>query len=117
MDNSRKDLVRDDGPARPGRRQALRAGIALAATSLLPFNIVRAQTREEQPPDGATSTRGERRRLGSLEVSSVGIGVQNMSRTYQTTIPTRSEMFNIIRTARLPDFVQAFSNVEAPPKN
>jgi aryl-alcohol dehydrogenase-like predicted oxidoreductase len=40
-----------------------------------------------------------RRRLGSLEVSSVGLGVQNMSRTYQTTIPTRSEMLNIIRTA------------------
>ena len=40
-----------------------------------------------------------RRRLGSLEVSSVGIGVQNMSRTYQTTIPTRAEMHNIIRTA------------------
>ncbi|MBN1187835.1 MAG: aldo/keto reductase [Bacteroidales bacterium] len=36
---------------------------------------------------------------GTLEVSSVGLGVQNMSRTYQTTIPTRSEMYNIIRTA------------------
>jgi aryl-alcohol dehydrogenase-like predicted oxidoreductase len=35
----------------------------------------------------------------TLEVSSIGIGVQNMSRTYQTTIPTRTEMFNIIRTA------------------
>ena len=41
----------------------------------------------------------DRRRLGSLEVSSLGLGVQNMSRTYQQTIPTRSEMFNIIRTA------------------
>ncbi|WP_407646714.1 aldo/keto reductase [Gloeocapsopsis crepidinum] len=34
-----------------------------------------------------------------MEVSAVGLGVQNMSRTYQTTIPTRSEMLNIIRTA------------------
>lgn len=41
-----------------------------------------------------------RRKLGhALEVSSVGLGVQNMSRTYQTTVPTRSEMHNIIRTA------------------
>jgi aryl-alcohol dehydrogenase-like predicted oxidoreductase len=40
-----------------------------------------------------------RRRLGSLEVSSVGLGVQNMSRTYQTTVPSRPEMLNIIRTA------------------
>ena len=29
---------------------------------------------------------GERRRLGDLEVSCIGLGVQNMSRTYQTTI-------------------------------
>lgn len=40
-----------------------------------------------------------RRKLGTLEVSAVGLGVQNMSRTYQQTIPTRSEMFNIIRVA------------------
>ncbi|MDV7213136.1 aldo/keto reductase [Azotobacter beijerinckii] len=40
-----------------------------------------------------------RRKIGSLEVSSVGLGVQNMSRTYQTTIPSRPEMLNIIRTA------------------
>jgi len=40
-----------------------------------------------------------RRKLGKLEVSSVGLGVQNMSRTYQTTVPNRPEMHNIIRTA------------------
>ena len=40
-----------------------------------------------------------RRKLGKLEVSSIGLGVQNMSRTYQTTIPSRPEMQNIIRTA------------------
>ena len=48
--------------------------------------------------DAAAQASG-RRKLGSLEVSSVGLGVQNMSRTYQTTIPTRPEMINIIRTA------------------
>ncbi len=40
-----------------------------------------------------------RRKLGSLEVSSVGLGVQNMSRTYETTVPYRPEMINIIRAA------------------
>lgn len=40
-----------------------------------------------------------RRKLGSLKVSGVGIGVQNMSRTYQTMVPHRSEMHDIIRTA------------------
>lgn len=45
------------------------------------------------------ATKPGRRKLGKLEVSSVGLGVQNMSRTYHTTIPTRAEMHNIIRTA------------------
>ncbi len=49
--------------------------------------------------DAAATPARDRRRLGSLEVSSVGLGVQNMSRTYQTTIPHRPEMLNIIRTA------------------
>jgi len=83
-----------------GRRQVLGAGIALAAASLLPQSIARAQSQgaadANTPPQ---ATPNARRRLGTLEVSSVGLGVQNMSRTYQTTIPTRSEMFNIIRTA------------------
>ena len=42
---------------------------------------------------------GARRRLGGLEVSSIGLGVQNMHRTYQTTVPYRPEMLNIIRAA------------------
>src|ERR1700722_344982 len=40
-----------------------------------------------------------RRKLGSLEVSSVGLGVQNMSRSYETLVPSRPEMINIIRDA------------------
>ncbi len=42
---------------------------------------------------------GARRKLGQLEVSSVGLGVQNMARTYQTTVPARPEMIDIIRAA------------------
>jgi aryl-alcohol dehydrogenase-like predicted oxidoreductase len=40
-----------------------------------------------------------RRKLGSLEVSSVGLGVQNMSRSYETLVPYRPEMIKIIRGA------------------
>jgi len=40
-----------------------------------------------------------RRKLGSLEVSSVGLGVQNMSRSYETLVPYRPEMIQIIRAA------------------
>lgn len=82
------------------RRQMLQAGIALAAASLLPPSIASAQsqgTADAKTPQQTSPN--ARRKLGALEVSSIGLGVQNMSRTYQTTIPTRSEMFNIIRTA------------------
>ncbi len=100
MNNTRNDLVRENGPALPGRRQALGFGIALAAASLLPRRIAQTQGQGAtgiNTPSQPTLT--ARRRLGTLEVSSVGLGVQNMSRTYQTTIPRRSEMINIIRTA------------------
>lgn len=40
-----------------------------------------------------------RRMLGSLEVSSVGFGVQNMSRSYETLVPYRPEMISIVRAA------------------
>jgi len=76
-----------------GRRELFGLGLAAAAVAALPA-IVRAQTQLS-----AASTTGERRRLGSLKVSSVGLGVQNMSRTYQMTVPSRPEMLNIIRAA------------------
>lgn len=81
MDNMGNDLLRADGPALLGRRQVLKAGIALATASLLPRNVALAQGREGQPTTEASRTLGGHRRLGSLEVSSVGLGVQNMSRT------------------------------------
>lgn len=40
-----------------------------------------------------------RRRLGPLEVGSLGLGCQNMSRTYPGNVPDRSEQLRIIRTA------------------
>jgi aryl-alcohol dehydrogenase-like predicted oxidoreductase len=40
-----------------------------------------------------------RRRLGSLEVSSIGIGVQNNSRKYTTETPYRPEQIAMLRTA------------------
>ena len=106
MKNKQNDRIRDAGFALPGRRKFLFTGFGLAAASLLPRVPGIAQAQVGRPTNAATSrqsplrsTSGGHRRLGSLEVSSVGIGVQNMSRTYQTTIPTRAEMINIIRTA------------------
>ena len=86
---------------RMGRRGFLSAAGSLAATPLLLASGSQAPAQETAQATAVNSTAAlsGRRKLGSLEVSSLGIGVQNMSRTYQTTIPTRPEMINIIRTA------------------
>jgi aryl-alcohol dehydrogenase-like predicted oxidoreductase len=39
------------------------------------------------------------RKLGNLTVSSIGMGVQNMHRRYETTVPYRPEMIQILRAA------------------
>ena len=67
------------------------AGLAVLAASQ---NEVSAQIGDQR-----TGEKPGRRRLGKLEVSSVGLGVQNMSRKYETTVPYRPEMINIIRAA------------------
>lgn len=62
-------------------------------------NQVDAQTKKQKTDAKKNNLAIGRRKLGKLEVSAIGIGVQNMSRTYQTTVPNRIEMINIIRTA------------------
>ena len=81
------------------RRSVLKtAGLALAGSALAPLAFGNTSSPETESTKGK-KPKSDKRKLGTLEVSSIGIGVQNMSRTYQTTIPTRSEMHNIIRTA------------------
>lgn len=107
MSNIHNARISESGPAMPGRRNVLVAGLGLAAASMVTAVAgcvpIQAPASQTQNGPGANSPQQSivqgRRRLGSLEVSSVGLGVQNMSRTYQTTIPTRAEMLNIIRTA------------------
>jgi aryl-alcohol dehydrogenase-like predicted oxidoreductase len=93
MNDARKQPPADSVLPEPGRRRFLASGLVLAGASVVP--ACAATTSK-----GATQANVDgRRRLGNLEVSAIGIGVQNMSRTYQTTIPTRTEMHNIIRAA------------------
>ncbi len=79
------------------RRSFLRATGTVAAVAIGAGLSVTASAQQGSPV--AQAALNGRRKLGSLEVSSIGLGVQNMSRTYQQTIPTRPEMINIIRTA------------------
>jgi aryl-alcohol dehydrogenase-like predicted oxidoreductase len=82
-----------------GRRSFLLSAGSMAAMPLL-GGIARggfAQTAASGRPPAAEAI--GRRRLGKLEVSGIGLGVQNMSRKYETAVPYRPEMINIIRAA------------------
>ena len=52
------------------------------------------------------------RRLGALEVTGLGLGVQNMARSYQTTVPARADMIALIRAAH-DDGIGFFDTAEA----
>ena len=81
------------------RRTAL-TGSGLAALPLMGFA---SQTESEKKNSGGLSSQRasiyDKRMLGSLEVSSIGMGVQNMARKYTTTTPYRPEMVEVIRAA------------------
>jgi aryl-alcohol dehydrogenase-like predicted oxidoreductase len=78
------------------RRTFLQSAGALAAAPLL-GGLATSQTPSSHGTPATQAT--GRRRLGRLEVSSVGLGVQNMRRKYETTVPYRPEMINIIQRA------------------
>jgi aryl-alcohol dehydrogenase-like predicted oxidoreductase len=82
-----------------GRRRFLGAAGGLAAVPLLAATASQASAQTGSVNGSMEATLDGRRKLGTLEVSSVGLGVQNMHRTYQTTIPSRPEMIDIIRAA------------------
>jgi len=82
------------------RRGLLKTGLILSGAALFPVACNVPAKASSTTNSSSNQQLNSRRKLGkTLEVSSIGIGVQNMSRTYQTTIPTRTEMLNIIRTA------------------
>lgn len=70
------------------------AGAGLAVASLAGG----AEAQKKETVKNAATKPGHRR-LGKLEVSAVGMGVQNMHRRYETTVPYRPEMINILRAA------------------
>lgn len=82
-----------------GRRRFLGAAGGLAAVPIFIAAASRASAQTGSVSGSMVAALDGRRRLGTLEVSSVGLGVQNMHRTYQTTMPSRPEMIAIIRTA------------------
>jgi aryl-alcohol dehydrogenase-like predicted oxidoreductase len=98
MKNSKEHQAQVEGA---GRRDFL-AKTALAGAALALSSVPSAASRRQatKSDTGAAAPKlSSRRKLGKLEASSIGLGVQNMSRKYETTVPYRPEMINIIRTA------------------
>ena len=84
------------------RREIIKSvGLTIAGSSLLPLqSIAQSKTNKNQNNIFDNSSISiSKRKLGKLEVSAIGLGVQNMWRTYQTTIPNRKEMHKIIHNA------------------
>jgi len=101
------------------RRNLLKSGLAVAggaflASSATAKTLIQENNKDEMSTDDALAGTfpGRRKLGGQLEVSNIGLGVQNMSRTYQTTIPSRAEMIKIIRSA-FDNGVTLFDTAEA----
>lgn len=100
-------------PTMPERRKLLAAGAGIAAASLIPHVSAASQSSQV---DSSRQTRQRpappsKRKLGQLEVSAIGLGVQNMSRKYDTSA-RRPEMINIIHRA-FDEGVTFFDTAEA----
>lgn len=90
-----------NNPAMPTRRKLLFAGAGIAAASIVP-QATAAGKSFQVDSTGHSSQRVaamSRRKLGNLDVSALGLGVQNMSRKYDTSVPWRPEMVKVIRRA------------------
>ena len=85
------------------RRNLLKtAGLALAGSALAPFDTVAKTINEKENyllNDNTVFPFSSKRNLGTLEVSSIGMGVQNMHRKHNTIVPYRPEMIKILQTA------------------
>ncbi len=84
------------------RRKLLkRAGLVTMASALAPSTFMASCANEASEKNGdlkSTVLTG-RRKLGTLEVSAIGMGVQNMHRHYTSTVPYRPNMIKILQAA------------------
>jgi aryl-alcohol dehydrogenase-like predicted oxidoreductase len=81
------------------RRDLFKTGLVLAGGALLP-TACSVPANSQIGMDGYQPAKlPDKRKLGKLEVSSIGMGVQNMHRQYNTLVPYRPEMIEILRAA------------------
>lgn len=80
------------------RRSFVLGTAGLATATFLGCRGAQLAPPRADAPTPTSATLG-RRKLGTLEVSSLGLGCQNVSRTYQNTVPNRADVIRVIRTA------------------
>jgi aryl-alcohol dehydrogenase-like predicted oxidoreductase len=99
--NNSNNMSREARGNAVGRRDFLtKAALAGATVALGSVPSVASLHQASSSAAGAAAPHAKgRRKLGTLEVFGVGLGVQNMSRKYETTVPYRPEMIKIIRAA------------------
>ena len=76
-----------------------RRGLVGVATAGLAAASISSPATAAQARQPAGDAGPGRRRLGKLEVSAIGLGVQNNFRKYTTEMPYRPEQINVIRSA------------------
>ena len=98
MTDHTNDRTTDE--ADPTRRGFL-TGAAIAGATVAAGGLAlgTASARAQSSSTAASPLTDNRRMLGDLEVSALGLGVQNMHRTFTTLVPDRDDMIALIRTA------------------
>ena len=80
------------------RRSFLRAG-AMAGVAAAASNCSFPAVAQKDSPSSNQARVSGRRKLGTLEVSSVGLGCQDFTGTFYATVPNRADVIKMVRTA------------------
>ncbi|MEM7709285.1 MAG: aldo/keto reductase [Pseudomonadota bacterium] len=86
-------------PTHPPSRRSFLTGAAVTTAAVAVAGTLGPGPTSAQTAGGGSTLAGGRRMLGRLEVSALGLGVQNMHRTFTTLVPDRDDMITLIRTA------------------
>lgn len=99
MSSERKVRMDEYGSVVASRRNFLVAGLGLAATSLAGPALAGAPEQESAAAGKGRLSKTDRRRLGSLEVSSIGLGCMSMVRGFYNPALPKEDMVTLIRSA------------------
>jgi len=91
--------MKDEQKEEMDRRNFLTRSVVVGAGLAMSGLVGKPEAQQKRSRKSDAVAKPGRRMLGKLEVSAVGMGVQNMHRKYDTSVPYRPEMINILRAA------------------